>query len=344
MKQSSAFLRRFGKRRCQMNLKGRDFLTLLDYSPREIEELLNLAQKLKAEKKKGIAHEQHKGKTIALIFEKPSTRTRCSFEVAAFDLGMHTTYLDPQGSQLGQKESIADTARVLSAIYQGIEYRGFGQKVVEELARFAHVPVWNGLTNEDHPTQVLADLLTLKEHFGSLKGLKLVFMGDCRYNMARALAIGAAKMGLNFTLCGPRKYLPDERLLHTCKTVAKSTGALIQLETDPNKAAHGADGVYTDVWLSMGEEKAAWQKRIEDLRPYQVNAGVMAQCKNTGVFMHCLPAFHNTKTQIGSQVGEAFGLKALEVTEEVFESPRSIVFKQAENRMHTIKAVMAATL
>lgn len=327
-----------------MNLKGRDFLTLLNYIPAEIEQLLKLSQKLKEEKEKGIGHEYHKGKIIALLFEKPSTRTRCSFEVAAFDLGMHTTYLDPKGSQLGQKESIADTARVLSRLYSGIQYRGFGQKVVEELAHFSSVPVWNGLTNEDHPTQVLADLLTLKEQFGGLKGLKLVFLGDCRYNMANALTIGAAKMGLNFTLCGPQGYFPKEGLLSACKAIARETGGAIHLETDPIKAAQGADALYTDVWFSMGEEKNLWEKRIEDLLPYQVNQKVLACCKSTGVFMHCLPAFHNLKTQMGKEVGEVFGLTALEVTDEVFEGSQSIVFDQAENRMHTIKAVMAATL
>lgn len=327
-----------------MNFKGRDFLTLLDYTPAEIEALLDFSKKLKEEKQKGICHEIHRGKTIALLFEKPSTRTRCSFEVAAFDLGMHTTYLDPQGSQLGKKESIADTARVLSRIYHGIQYRGFGQQVVEELAHFSSVPVWNGLTNEDHPTQVLADLFTLQEKFGNLKGLKLVYFGDARYNMGNALTIGAAKMGMDFTLCAPEAYFPDKKLLEMCRGIAGDTGAAIHLETDPLKAARRADAIYTDVWLSMGEEEEVWKERVSELLPYQVNAAVMEKARPNAVFMHCLPAFHNRQTQVGWQIGETFGLDALEVTEEVFESSQSIVFDQSENRMHTIKAVMAATL
>ncbi len=327
-----------------MNLKGRHFLTLLDFSPEEITGLIDLAAKLKAEKKAGTFHDNYKGKNIALIFEKTSTRTRCSFEVAAHDLGMHVTYLDPTGSQIGKKESIADTARVLGRLYDGIEYRGFGQSIVEELAKYAGVPVWNGLTNEYHPTQILADMLTIREHLGTLKGKKLVFMGDCRYNMANSLMIGCAKLGLHFVACGPEGFFPVPELIAKCEEIAKETGATLAFETDPMVATKGADVIYTDVWVSMGEPMSAWQERLEKMLPYQVNAKLMANAGEQAVFMHCLPAFHDLNTGIGREIGDKFGLEALEVTDEVFESKQSIVFDEAENRMHTIKAVLAATL
>lgn len=327
-----------------MNLKGKHFLTLLDFTTEEITGLLDLAADLKAKKKAGIAHDDLKGKNIALIFEKTSTRTRCSFEVAAHDLGMHVTYLDPSGSQIGKKESIADTARVLGRLYDGIEYRGFGQSIVEELAKYAGVPVWNGLTNEYHPTQILADMLTIREHFGDLKGRTLVFMGDCRYNMANSLMIGCAKLGLNFVACGPEGYFPVPELIERCEKIAAETGSTLRFETDPVKATANADVIYTDVWVSMGEPMEAWEERIDKMLPYQVNAKLMANAGENAVFMHCLPAFHDLKTGIGKQMGERFGLEALEVTDEVFESSQSIVFDEAENRMHTIKAVLAATL
>ena len=325
-------------------LKGRDFLRLLDYTPEEIEALIDLAAELKYKKKKGIAHDYFKGKNIALIFEKTSTRTRCSFEVAAHDLGMGVTYLDPTGSQIGKKESIADTARVLASIYDGIEYRGYGQKIVEELAKYSKVPVWNGLTNEFHPTQILADFLTIKEHFGTLKGIKFVYMGDARYNMGNSLMVGCAKLGLNFTACAPKKYFPDEALVRECEKLAAQSGATLTFEEDPIKATQGADVIYTDVWVSMGEPVEIWQERIEELSPYQVNSAIMSNAGENAVFMHCLPSFHDLKTVVGKEMGEKFGRDAMEVTDEVFESPASIVFLEAENRMHTIKAVMAATL
>ena len=325
-------------------LKGKDFLKLLDLTPCEISELITLAEELKYKKKAGIAHDSLKGKNIALIFEKTSTRTRCSFEVAAHDLGMHVTYLDPSGSQIGKKESIADTARVLSSIYDGIEYRGYGQSIVEELAKYSSVPVWNGLTNEFHPTQILADFLTIKEHFGHLKGIKLVYMGDARYNMGNSLMVGAAKMGLDFVACAPKKYFPAASLVEECRKIAEETGAKITLEENPELAVIGADVIYTDVWVSMGEPIEVWEERINDLSPYQVNSALMAKAKSEAVFMHCLPAFHDLNTTIGKEMGEKFGRDSMEVTDEVFESPASIVFKEAENRMHTIKAVMAATL
>ena len=327
-----------------MNLKGKNFLTLLDFTPEEITGLLDLAAELKAKKKAGIFHDDYKGKNIALIFEKTSTRTRCSFEVAAHDLGMHVTYLDPTGSQIGKKESIADTARVLGRLYDGIEYRGFGQSIVEDLAKYAGVPVWNGLTNEYHPTQILADMLTIREHFGSLKGRKLVFMGDCRYNMANSLMIGCAKLGLHFVACGPEGYFPNPELIARCEQIAAETGATLAFETDAMKATKGADVIYTDVWVSMGEPMAAWEERLAKMLPYQVNAKIMENAGENAVFMHCLPSFHDLNTGIGREVGELFHLDALEVTDEVFESKQSIVFDEAENRMHTIKAVMAATL
>ena len=327
-----------------MNLKGNHFLKLLDFTPAEIEGLLDLAADLKQKKKNGIPHRLCEGKSIALIFEKTSTRTRCAFEVAAADLGMHPTYLDPTGSQIGKKESIADTARVLGRMYDGIEYRGFAQEIVEELAKYAGVPVWNGLTNEFHPTQILADFLTIREHFGTLKDKKLVYMGDARYNMGNSLMVGCAKMGMHFVACAPKAYFPNEELVNTCKSIAKETGAVIELCEDPSAAVVGADVIYTDVWVSMGEPDSVWKERIEALSPYRVTKELMdiagTQCR----FMHCLPAFHDLNTTIGKQIHEKFGITCMEVTDEVFESAQSIVFDEAENRMHTIKAVMAATL
>ena len=327
-----------------MNLHGRDFLTLLDYSPEEIEGLLDLAAELKAKKKAGIPHKIHEGKNIALIFEKTSTRTRCAFEVAGHDLGMGVTCLDPTGSQIGKKESIADTARVLSRMFDGIEYRGYGQAIVQELAQYASVPVWNGLTNEFHPTQILADFLTIREHFGRLKGVKLVYLGDARYNMGDSLMVGCAKMGMHFVAAAPEKYFPDPALAAKCQAVAAETGAVLEFETDPAKAVQGAQVLYTDVWVSMGEPTEVWAERIRDLAPYQVNAALMAKAAPEAVFLHCLPAFHDLKTGIGKEMGEKFGRGEMEVTDEVFEGPQSLVFDEAENRMHTIKAVMAATL
>ncbi len=327
-----------------MNLQGRSFLTLLDFTPEEITYLLDLAAELKEKKHAHIAHRMHEGKNVALIFEKTSTRTRCSFEVAAADLGMHSTYLDPTGSQIGKKESIADTARVLGRMYDGIEYRGYGQEIVEALKKYSGVPVWNGLTNEYHPTQILADFLTVREHFGSLKGKKLVYMGDARYNMGNSLMIGCAKMGLHFVACAPEKYFPDPQLVLTCKNIALQTGATLEFSTDPMEAVKGADVIYTDVWVSMGEPDEVWAERIHDLQPYQVNKAVMQQAGPQCRFMHCLPSFHDLNTTIGQKIHEKFGLTAMEVTDDVFEGPQSIVFDEAENRMHTIKAVMAATL
>ena len=327
-----------------MNLKGRHFLTLKDYTPEEISYLLDLAAELKDKKKQGISVDTLHGKNVALIFEKTSTRTRCSFEVAAHDLGMGTTYLDPVGSQIGKKESIADTARVLSSMYDGIEYRGYGQEIVEELAKYSSVPVWNGLTNEFHPTQMLADLLTIQEHFGRLKGIKLAYMGDARYNMGNSLMVACAKMGMHFTACTSKAYFPAEELVEECKKIAASTGGSITLTEDALEGTKGADVVYTDVWVSMGEPDEVWASRIKELSPYQVNKKIMDNAGEQAVFMHCLPAFHDLKTKIGKEMGEKFGFTELEVTDEVFESPQSIVFEEAENRMHTIKAVMLATL
>ncbi len=327
-----------------IDFKGKSFLKLLDFSKAEIDCLIDLAGELKNKKKMGIPHRLCEGKNIALIFEKTSTRTRCSFEVAAYDLGMGVTYLDPQGSQIGKKESIADTARVLGRIYDGIEYRGFGQEIVEELARYAGVPVWNGLTNEFHPTQILADFLTIKEQFGKLEGINFVYMGDARYNMGNSYMVGCAKMGLNFTVCAPEKYFPDKALIEQCKKIALENGGTITFETDPMKATQNADVIATDVWVSMGEPDSVWEERIKDLMPYQVNKKIMENAGKNAVFMHCLPSFHDLNTTLGRQVGEKFGLTEMEVTNEVFESEQSIVFEEAENRMHTIKAVMAATL
>ena len=326
------------------SLKNKDFLKLLDFTPEEIGYLLELAADLKAKKKAGIPHPLCQGKNIALIFEKTSTRTRCAFEVAGHDLGMGVTYLDPSGSQIGKKESIADTARVLSRMFDGIEYRGFGQAIVEELAQYADVPVWNGLTNEFHPTQILADFLTIQEHCGALAGKKLVYMGDARYNMGNSLMVGCAKMGMHFVACAPEKYFPDAALISQCRAIAAETGATLEFLTDPAVAVEKADVIYTDVWVSMGEPMEVWQERISDLALYQVNQKLMDNAAENAVFMHCLPAFHDHKTTIGKEMGEKFNRDAMEVTDEVFESPQSIVFDEAENRMHTIKAVMAATL
>ena len=327
-----------------MNLKGRDFLKLLDYTPSEIYGLLELAAELKAKKKAGVPHRLLEGKNVALIFEKTSTRTRCSFEVAARDMGAGTTYLGPTGSQIGVKESIADTARVLSRMFDGIEYRGFGQELVEELAKYSDVPVMNGLTNEFHPTQILADFLTIKEHFGVLGGRKLVYMGDARYNMGNSLMVGCAKMGMSFTACAPEKYFPDPQLIKTCRDLAATTGGEINFLTDPPKAVKGADVIYTDIWVSMGEPAEVWSERIADLAPYQVNEKLMAAAGEQCRFMHCLPAYHDHKTKVGKEMGEKFGRDAMEVTDAVFEGAQSIVFDEAENRMHTIKAVMAAVM
>ena len=327
-----------------MNLYGRDFLKLLDYTPEEITYLLDVAADLKDKKKKGIPMDVLRGKNVALIFEKTSTRTRCSFEVAAHDLGMGTTYLDPKGSQIGKKESIADTARVLAGMYDGIEYRGYGQEIVEELAKYSKVPVWNGLTNEFHPTQMLADFLTIRDHFGYLKGIRLAYMGDARYNMGNSLMVACAKMGMHFTACTTKKYFPNEELVAQCKEIAAANGGSITLTEDAMAGTAGVDVVYTDVWVSMGEPDEIWAERISELSPYQVNKAIMTNAGKDAIFMHCLPAFHDLKTQIGAEMGERFGITEMEVTDEVFESEQSLVFEEAENRMHTIKAVMYATL
>lgn len=327
-----------------MLLKGRSFLKLLDFTEAEIDGLINLAIRFKDEKKRGVQHRLCEGKTVALIFEKTSTRTRCSFEVAAADLGMRTVYLDPLGSQIGRKESIEDTARVLGRIFDGIEYRGYGQDTVEKLAEFAGVPVWNGLTDEFHPTQILADFMTIKERLGSLKSKKLVYMGDARYNMGNSLMVGCAKAGMHFVACAPEKYFPAAALREQCGKIAAETGAVTEFVTDPRKAAENADVIYTDVWVSMGEPDSVWAERIKDLLPYRVTAALMKTAGPQCLFMHCLPAFHDLKTAIGREVNKKFGLTELEVTDEVFESEQSVVFDEAENRMHTIKAVMAATL
>ena len=327
-----------------MNLKGRHFLKLLDFTPEEIAYLIDQASVFKSKKKMGIPHRIFEGKNIALIFEKTSTRTRCAFEVAAADLGMHPVYLDPQGSQICKKESIADTARVLGRMFDGIEYRGFGQEIVEELAKYAGVPVWNGLTNEFHPTQILADFLTIKERFRNLKGIKLVYMGDARYNMGNSLMVGCAKMGMHFVACAPKKYFPDAKLVAECEEIAKTTGAKLEFIEDPIEATKNAKVIYTDVWVSMGEPDEVWQERIDDLKSYQVTMALMKNAAQDCVFMHCLPAFHDLNTTIGKEIYDKFGLTAMEVTDEVIESEQSVVFDEAENRMHTIKAVMAATL
>ena len=327
------------------DLKGRSFLTLMELSPEEILHVIDLADEFKKMKKENIRHnEKLRGKNIALIFEKTSTRTRCSFEVAANDLGMHTTYLDPSGSQIGKKESIEDTARVLGRMFDGIEYRGYEQELVEKLARYAGVPVWNGLTNEYHPTQILADMMTIREHFGDLKGRKLVYMGDARYNMGNSLMIGCAKLGLNFTASAPKQYFPNKELREKCEKWASESGATLSFETDPYKAIQGADVVYTDVWVSMGEPDSIWEERIRDLTPYKVTTELMSKAKKDAIFMHCLPAFHDLNTKIGAQMGKKFNITDMEVTDEVFRDYADVVFEEAENRMHTIKAVMAVTL
>ena len=327
-----------------MSLKGRNFLTLKDFTKEEIEEFVNLAAELKDKKKKGIFDRMYPGKNVALIFEKTSTRTRCAFEVAAHDMGMGATFLDPTASQIGKKESIADTAKVLGRMFDGIEYRGYGQEIVEELAKYAGVPVWNGLTNEYHPTQMLADLLTIKEQFGKVEGIKLVYMGDARYNMGNSLMIMCSKMGMHFVAAAPKKYFPNSKLVKECEEFAKESGATIEFNEDPFDAVKGADVVYTDVWVSMGEPDEVWEERIRDLTPYKVTMDIMNAAKPTAVFMHCLPAFHDRKTKVGAQMGERFGIFDMEVTDEVFEKYDSVIFDEAENRMHTIKAVMAATL
>ena len=327
-----------------MNLKGRNFLTLKDYTPEEIDYLLKLSADLKAKKKAGILTDYHRGKNIALIFEKSSTRTRCAFEVAAHDLGIGTTYLDPSGSQIGKKESIADTARVLGSMYEGIEYRGFGQEIVEELAKYAGVPVWNGLTNEYHPTQMLADMLTIQENFGHLKGIKLVYLGDARYNMGNSLMVASAKMGMNFVACTTKNYFPDEELIRTCEEYAKESGATLTFTEDVMEGTKDADVIYTDVWVSMGESDEVWESRIKELSPYKVTKEIMENAGEKAIFFHCLPSFHDLKTKIGKEMGERFHLTDMEVTDEVFESEQSKVFQEAENRMHTIKAVILATL
>ncbi len=326
------------------SLKGRNFLTLKDFTPEEIQYLIDFSAYFKDKKKKGEPVDEFRGKNVALIFEKTSTRTRCSFEVAAHDLGMGTTYLDPAGSQIGKKESIADTARVLGRMYEGIEYRGFGQDIVEELAKHAGVPVWNGLTNEYHPTQMIADLLTIKEHKGELKGLNFVYMGDARYNMGNSLMIACSKMGINFTACTNKKYFPDGELVNQCREYARESGASITLTEDVMEGTKDADVIYTDVWVSMGEPEEVWSERINDLKPYQVNKGAFENAKADAIFMHCLPAFHDLKTKIGEEVYRKYGLSEMEVTDDIFESDSSVVFDEAENRMHSIKAIMAATL
>lgn len=327
-----------------MDLKGRDFLKLLDFTQEEIVYLVDLAAELKEKKKKGIPVDTLRGKNVALIFEKTSTRTRCAFEVAAHDLGMGATYLDPSGSQIGKKESIADTARVLAGMFEGIEYRGFGQDIVEELAKYSRVPVWNGLTNEFHPTQMLADLLTIREHFGRLKGIRLTYMGDARYNMGNSLMVTCARMGMHFTACTSGKYFPGKDLTEQCRAIAAETGGSITFTEDVAAGTRGADVIYTDVWVSMGEPEEVWEERIRELSPYQVNRAVMENAGPQAVFMHCLPAFHDLNTGTGAEMGARFGIREMEVTDEVFESEQSLVFQEAENRMHTIKAVMAATI
>ncbi len=326
-----------------MSLKGRNFLTLKDFTKEEIYEFLDLAAELKEKKKKGIFDRMYPGRNIALIFEKTSTRTRCSFEVAAHDMGIGTTYLDPKVSQMGKKESIADTAKVLGRMYDGIEYRGYGQEIVEELAKYAGVPVWNGLTNEYHPTQMLADMLTIRERFGKLSGLKLVYLGDARYNMGNSLMITCSKLGMHFVAGAPKKYYPNEALVRECRGFAAESGGTIVLEEDAMKASKNADIIYTDVWVSMGEPEEVWEERIRDLTPYKVTMDIMNNAGENAIFLHCLPSFHDLKTEIGREMGERFDLTDMEVTDEVFQKYSDIVFDEAENRMHTIKAVIAAT-
>ena len=327
-----------------MDLKGRNFLTLKDFSPEEINALLELSKELKEKKRNGITHRMHEGKNIALIFEKTSTRTRCSFEVAAHDLGMNVTYLDPQGSQIGKKESIADTARVLGRMFDGIEYRGFGQEIVEELAKYAGVPVWNGLTNEYHPTQMLADLLTIQEKFGKLKGIRLVYMGDARYNMGNSLMVACTKMGMHFTACAPKEYFPNAELVAQCEEYAKVSGGSITLTESVEEGTKEADVLYTDVWVSMGEPEEVWEERIQALSPYQINKKAMDNAKPDAIFMHCLPAFHDLKTKIGKEIYDKYGLTEMEVTDEIFEKYADVVFEEAENRLHAQKAVLVTLM
>ena len=327
-----------------VNLRGRSFLKILDFSPAEIRYLIDLAKNLKNLKQAGIAHDTLKGKNVVLLFEKTSTRTRCAFEVAGRDLGMGVTFLDPASSQMGKKESIADTARVLGRMYDGIEYRGFSQELVEELAKYAGVPVWNGLTDEFHPTQMIADLLTIEEKLGRLKGVKFVYMGDARNNMGNSLMVACAKMGLHFTACAPKELFQADWLVEKCQEIAEETGATITLTEDVEKATKGADVIYTDIWVSMGEPEEVWESRLKLLQPYQVNAAVMENTGPDAIFMHCLPSYHDLKTTVGQEIFEKFGVKEMEVTDEVFESKQSVVFDEAENRMHTIKAVMLATI
>lgn len=326
-----------------MNLKGRDFSKLLDYSSDEIRYLLDLSKKLKKMKQEGQNHEYLKGKNIVILFEKDSTRTRCSFEVAAYDLGMHVTYLGPTGSQMGKKETIKDTARVLTRIYDGIEYRGFSQKTVEELCKYATVPIWNGLTDMFHPTQMLADVMTIEEHFGYLKGINFCFFGDGRNNVGNSLMVICSKLGINFNCCAPKHLWPEEKLTENCKKIARENNCTINFTDNPEEIKN-MDVIYTDVWLSMGEDASKWKERIDLLLPYQVNKKVMNSCNSNAIFLHCLPSFHNTDTIIGKQIYDTYGIKEMEVTDEVFESSASKVFEEAENRMHTIKAVMYATM
>ena len=327
-----------------VNLRGRHFLKLLDYTPAEIRYLLDLAAEFKRMKRNGVPHRYLEGKNIVLLFEKTSTRTRCSFEVAGMDLGCGVTYLDPGSSQMGKKESIADTARVLGRMYDGIEYRGFDQTIVDELARYAGVPVWNGLTNQFHPTQMLADVMTIEENLGTVKGKNFTFMGDARNNVANSLMVVSAKLGMNFTACGPKELWPEESLVAECKKIAAENGCTIRMTDDVKEGSTGADFIYTDIWVSMGEPDEIWTKRIALLKDYQVNKELMANAKPTAIFMHCLPSFHDTKTTIGADIAKKFGITEMEVTDEVFESKQSKVFDEAENRMHTIKAVIYATL
>ena len=327
-----------------MDLRGRDFLKLLDFSKEEIRYLLDLAIEFKKKKKNGEKHEYLKGKNIALIFEKDSTRTRCSFEVAGYDLGMGVTYLGPTGSQMGKKESIADTARVLSRMYDGIEYRGFEQSIVEDLAKYSSVPVWNGLTNEFHPTQMLADVMTIEENFGHLEGINMVFMGDARNNVGNSLMVVSAKMGINFTVCAPKELWPNEELINECREIASLNGSCINLTEDVMEGTKNADVLYTDVWVSMGEDDSVWENRIKLLRPYQINKEVISNANERAIFLHCLPSFHDLNTKIGKDIYDKFGIPEMEVTNDVFESEHSKVFDEAENRMHTIKAVIYATM
>lgn len=327
-----------------VNLRGKSYLKLLDFTPAEIRYLLDLSKDFKSMKRSGVPHKYLDGKNIVLLFEKTSTRTRCSFEVAGRDLGMGVTYLDTGSSQMGKKESIPDTARVLGRMYDGIEYRGYSQQLVEELAKYSGVPVWNGLTDQFHPTQMLADLLTIEEKLGRLKGINFTYMGDARNNMGNSLMVACAKMGLNFTACAPKALFPAQELVNTCRAIAAENGCTVTLTEDVKEGTANADVIYTDIWVSMGEPDGVWAERISLLTPYQVNAAAMRNAKDTAIFMHCLPSFHDTRTTIGAEIAQKFGISEMEVTDEVFEGRQSVVFDEAENRMHTIKAVMYATL